>query len=83
MLVHQLQNILLTTVAWRAPLGTPRTGVLTPATGEAPVASGTAGAVAADDMGTAGTLAPKRLACGAHGAHLVAAARPSPVVVKE
>ena len=60
-----------------------RAAVLTPAAGEAPVAGGTAGAVPADDVGSAGTLAPKGLARGARGAHLVAAARPSPVVIVE
>lgn len=60
-----------------------RAAVLTPAAGEAPVAGGTAGAVPADDVGSAGTLAPKGLARGSRGAHLVAATRPSPVVIVE
>lgn len=65
------------------PLGYPCWGVLTPAMGEAPVAGGTAGAVPADDVGAAGALAPERLARGARGSRLVAAAGQSPVVVEE
>lgn len=77
------RNVLLATASWRHPWTFPRTGVLTPAAGEAPVASGTAGAVTAYDVGAAGTLAPERLTRGSRGAHLMAAARPSPVVIEE
>lgn len=64
-------------------LATERTEVLTPAAGEAPVAGGTAGAVSANDVSTAGTLTPKRLTCGTRGAHFMAVAGPSPVVIEE
>lgn len=58
-------------------------GELTPAVGEAPVAGGTAGALAADDVGPAGTLSPPGLALAAPRPGLVAAARLRPVVVEE
>lgn len=60
-----------------------REGELTPAVGEAPVAGGTAGALAADDVGLAGTLSPEGLALAAPRPGLVAAAWLRPVVVEE
>lgn len=54
-----------------------------PAVGEAPVASGAAGAVTANDVAPAGALAPEGFACGAYGTHLVAATREGPIVVEE
>ena len=57
--------------------------VLTPTVGETPVAGGAAGAVSANNMGTAGTLASEGLTGRVGGPHFMAAARPSPIVVEE
>lgn len=69
--------------SYRASAGKAETRELTPAVGEAPVAGGTAGALAADDVGLAGTLPAEGLALAAPRPGLVAAARLRPVVVEE